>query len=1180
MAVTVGGIAIKIDLNAAGLATGAAAVRNNIKQVNNVIFKMQQQSDQATDSVDRLAAGIAGLSAAFASKLATDKIQEYTVLAARAEVLGTILNNVGQIAGKNVAQLGILEDRVKALGITTIAARKSLTLLAQSELDLSNSTKLARVAQDAAVIAGINSSEAFERLLTAIQRGNSIMLRNLGIIVNLNQLYQSYAVSVGRTVNTLTPLEKRQLILNEVFRKGALIAGTYEASLNDVYKRFTSLDRFIEEAQRTIGENFLPVFENLVTSTENFAKAIADDPEKSRFIAQILAMSTAFGGLTAVASGSLVAIKAFSAIMGPSALAVGVLTFALAALAGAYISVTAAGEQAKLEQQRYAAAVVETAQAQAETNSRVEELQKLLSLTTSKATSEELERIRVKIEQIGDSAPELGRSLKYAFDEASKSGANLGDALGTALGSFQDNSKVKDAIAQQKEINKNIEELAEIYAGQYNISVQEANRVLKQQLEQTGNLDEAVQGLQQRLAGGAYVAGAFDLFSGNLANAVETDAVDSYGEAQQRLIDRTRVLSGVIAGLNGQLKQSQTITREAGFDDLKKQAVAAEQAAEAARNQIKLVSTERRKIFKETNVQILDDFSEFISKAGTAQRLQLSQVKGFVEQEKQIRLAQVEENFRIALQGEKDVNKRAKLELDRIRALQGVRENALTREKELTDDIIQANKGLAAAVELANLQLQEQAETIAILEDEVLGLESGLDQNLTRIQKKFQKETKQSSLAIEELNSRINSLKDDLRATDINSPTFTAIGEQIKVAYELRDQLIQKQALLERKAAIETFNERKKQLEQFASREEEITKRLAELRGRAALNVLDSVQKLYEAQKKAREEVDKFISSEKLSDIDPTGKSQAFFNETQKFLDTIEKARPDQLDIVQKLYPKASQKLLADVERSFAKIDRQLNRFTEDSFERAAAREQAFRDTVDRLTAAGTSLEAAQFRAQKEFNRDLEDEADTRDELTRRQQEEAAAKKQIQELNRSGKTEVEALIALRRNQLDAEKAAGEDELNVRTILDQLKDKEIAKNETNLEVLRKQTEETKKQAYAINALLQDSAQRVTKPGQTREAARLPNDPLNTVAPESALDTQRRVLNDALGNISARTNVSAATKDTLTEILNLLKTNEQITSKDLEDIRSLQKYLNEQKRAYQTAFASRFRTTGGR
>ena len=1181
MAITVGGIAINVNLNAAGLAAGANTVRNNIKQVNNVIVKLQQQSAQTSDAVDRLAAGIAALSAAFASSLATDKIQEYTLLAARAEVLGTILNNVGQIAGKNVAQLGVLEEKVKSLGITTIKARQSLTLLAQSELDLSNSTRLARVAQDAAVIAGINSSEAFGRLLTAIQRGNSVMLRNLGIIVNLNQLYQSYAVSVGRTVNTLTPLEKRQLILNEVFRKGALIAGTYEASLNDVYKRFTSLDRFAEEAQRSIGEGLLPIFRSLVTSAEDFYKSISDNPDRARFIASLLAMGTAMGGLTAAMATAVVGFKAFTAVTGTAALAAGSVTIALGALAFAFTSAKAAGEQAKIEMQGFAAASRQLVQTQSEATTQIDKLNRALALTQGNRTEKELELIQTRIENIATVAPELGRSLKYAFEQGTKAGGNLDAEISKALKSFQNFAKGKDVAAQQKALNQNVEELAKIYAGQFNVSVQEANRILNEQLKETGNLDDAVQNLQQRLQGGAYVAGLIDFVTLNGTAATNAaDGVETLSEQQQQLIDRTKVLSGVIAGLNADLEQTKVVTRELGFEDLRKQAQAAEQAAEAARNQIKIVSTERRKIFKDTNVQILDDFADFLSKAGTAQRLQLAQVKTFVNQEKEIRLAQVEENFRIAKQGETDKAKLAKLELDRIRALEGVRENALEREKTLTEDIIQANKGLAAAVELANLQLAQEAETIAILEDEVVGLERGIDQNLVRIQRKFQKETKSSTLALEELNNRLTELRADLRGTSIDSPQFEAIGQQIQVALKLREQLIEKQSLLERKAAIETFNERKKQLEQYASREEEITKRLAELRGRAALNVLDSVQKLADAQKKARQEVEDFISAEKLADIDPTGKSASFFRETQKFLDIIEKARPDQLDIVAKLYPKASQKLLADVERSFARIDRQLNRFSEDAFERQAAREQAFRETVDRLTASGTSLEAATFRAQKQFTRDLEDEQTTREDLTRQQQEELAAKQQISELNRSGANEVKALLALRRNQLDSEKAAGEDELNVRNILDELKDKEIAKNQQNLDLLRQQTEETKRQADNINQLLQASANAVSKPGQPRAPNQLQQDPVLTSAPAAALDTQRQILNDAISNIQNRGNFTDATKSSLQEILNLLLTNEQITSKDLQDIRALQKFLDDQKRSYQTAFASRFRTTGGR
>jgi hypothetical protein len=58
-------------------------------------------------------------------------------------------------------------------GIAMMEARQLVTQLTAAQVDLSNSSKLARVAQDAAVIGGVNSTQAFEPLTPGIVKADA-----------------------------------------------------------------------------------------------------------------------------------------------------------------------------------------------------------------------------------------------------------------------------------------------------------------------------------------------------------------------------------------------------------------------------------------------------------------------------------------------------------------------------------------------------------------------------------------------------------------------------------------------------------------------------------------------------------------------------------------------------------------------------------------------------------------------------------------------------------------------------------------------------------------------------------------------------------------------------------------------------------------------------------------------
>lgn len=236
---------------------------------------------QADAQVNQLAGSIGGklttavglLAGAFTALKIGDFLKDATLTAARTEVLGTALSVVGKNAGVSQGELALLEEQVKALGITTQEARTSIIRFIQSGLPLSKIAELARLAQDSAVTAGINSSEAFERLTRGIQTGQIELLRTAGVFVSIESELNKFAKSTGKAREGLSDIERQTVILNAVLAQGSKLAGNYEAAMGDVGKQLTSLPRFIEELKNAIGDRLLPVLETSVIGLTDFLKA-------------------------------------------------------------------------------------------------------------------------------------------------------------------------------------------------------------------------------------------------------------------------------------------------------------------------------------------------------------------------------------------------------------------------------------------------------------------------------------------------------------------------------------------------------------------------------------------------------------------------------------------------------------------------------------------------------------------------------------------------------------------------------------------------------------------------------------------------------------------------------------------------------------------------------------------
>jgi len=303
--------------------------------------EMQRAQNRAEKWRTAVAGAFLGVSAA-----ASAYLTRATMTAARTQVLGTSLKVVGEQAGYSRAELKAYEAAIKRMGITTQNARLAMIRFIQANLDLADAAKLARAAQDLAVIAGMNSSEAFERITQAINGQIPRLLRVFGIVQNLDEIYTNFGRTLGiytETINSageaeghwarqLTETEKKQALLNAVLEQAAKVSGTYVAAMGDVGKKMTSLPRVFEEARNAIGKHYLPVLNALVTATYNSVKWFDKQSEATqKMVAYFIGLTAA---VTAVAGAGLLLAPVLGTIASAVA-AIGAPVAAVIAATGA-----------------------------------------------------------------------------------------------------------------------------------------------------------------------------------------------------------------------------------------------------------------------------------------------------------------------------------------------------------------------------------------------------------------------------------------------------------------------------------------------------------------------------------------------------------------------------------------------------------------------------------------------------------------------------------------------------------------------------------------------------------------------------------------------------------------------------------------------------------------------------
>lgn len=238
---------------------------------------ISSEGSKAEEGVVSLSSAFKGLAASIAVVKTYETSKEIALLAARYETLGATLGVMGNNIGHSRAEMDAYQAALEKTGISMLRARGAMQVMAAAQVDVAHSSKLARVAQDAATLAGINSSEAFNNLIRGIATGEVRIIRHMGIMVNFKDAYHRYAESIHKSVGALTEKERAEARAQEVMLQGAKRAGVYEAAMTTAGKQLLSMERYTENLKVQLGETFNPTTNVLVFALAEALKAASNE---------------------------------------------------------------------------------------------------------------------------------------------------------------------------------------------------------------------------------------------------------------------------------------------------------------------------------------------------------------------------------------------------------------------------------------------------------------------------------------------------------------------------------------------------------------------------------------------------------------------------------------------------------------------------------------------------------------------------------------------------------------------------------------------------------------------------------------------------------------------------------------------------------------------------------------
>jgi murein DD-endopeptidase MepM/ murein hydrolase activator NlpD len=288
----------------ATLVADASSFTSGMRRAESALESFDDKAQQTSNTLLRFASivGTATAAIAFFGRRAFQAATEV-------DELEITMNAVGQATGVGSERIREAARAIEAMGIEMAEARRIAVQFAQNNLDLSQAAKLARVAQDLAVVSQSNSTQTLQRLVRGVMTGNSIILRGAGITTQAGEAYKKYAEELGVSAGALNASQRQQAIINSIMEEGTRVAGAYEASMDNAGKVLRSMPRIQKNLQIAFGNTLLngmnPLVLGMYKLQQAFSEAVNITPKNA----------DEFGKVEEKAGGLVNAMRALSTVI-------------------------------------------------------------------------------------------------------------------------------------------------------------------------------------------------------------------------------------------------------------------------------------------------------------------------------------------------------------------------------------------------------------------------------------------------------------------------------------------------------------------------------------------------------------------------------------------------------------------------------------------------------------------------------------------------------------------------------------------------------------------------------------------------------------------------------------------------------------------------------------------------